>query len=445
MVLANTIKETIKMSKKRFSTIALHAGQETPDPNTGSRAVPIYQTTSYVFKNTEHAANLFALKQFGNIYTRIMNPTTDAFEKRVAAIEGGTGALAVASGQAAETIALLTITQLGDEIVAANNLYGGTYQLLHYTFSKLGRKTKFVDSSKPSEFKKAITNKTKAIYAETIGNPKLDVPDFEAIAKIAHDAGIPFVVDNTVGTGIAKPIEHGADIVVASATKYIGGHGTSIGGIIVDSGNFEWNNNKFPEFTEPDPSYHGLKYWETFGNFPDLGNIAFIVKARVQLLRDLGPALSPFNSFLFLQGLETLPLRVKKHSENALAVANFLKVHPLVKWVNYPGLKEHPSHELAKKYLNGNYGGILGFGIKGGLAAGKRFIESVKLLSHLANIGDAKSLVIHPASTTHQQLTKQEQEATGVTQDYIRLSVGIEDVEDIKEDIDQALRSAVKQ
>ena len=433
------------MPKKRLSTLALHAGQEAPDPATGARAVPIYQTTSYVFKNTEHAANLFALKEFGNIYTRIMNPTNDAFEKRIAAIEGGTGALAVASGQAAETLALLTITQLGDEIVAANNLYGGTYQLLHYTFSKLGRKTTFVDSTKPNEFKKAITDKTRAIYAETIGNPKLDVPDFESIAEIAHEAGIPFVVDNTVGIGIVRPIEYGADIVVASATKYIGGHGTSIGGVIVDSGKFDWSNGKFPEFTEPDPSYHGLKYWETFGNFPGLGNVAFIIKARVQLLRDLGPALSPFNAFLFLQGLETLPLRVKKHSENALAVAQLLKEHPLVAWVNYPGLKEHPSHELAKKYLQGNYGGIVGFGIKGGLEAGKRFIESVKLLSHLANIGDAKSLVIHPASTTHQQLTREEQAGTGVTEDYIRLSIGIEDIEDIKEDIDQALRAAVKQ
>ena len=433
------------MSKKRLDTVALHAGQEVPDKTTGTRAVPIYQTTSFVFKNTEHAANLFALKEFGNIYTRIMNPTNDVFEKRVAALEGGTGALAVASGQAAETLALLTITQLGDEIVAANNLYGGTYQLLHYTFSKLGRKTVFVDSKKPNEFKKAITDKTRAIYTETIGNPKLDVPDFEAIAEIAHEAGIPLVVDNTVGAGIVRPIEHGADIVVASATKYIGGHGTSIGGVIVDSGKFDWSNGKFPEFTEPDPSYHGLKYWETFGNFPDLGNIAFIIKARVQLLRDLGPALSPFNAFLFLQGLETLPLRVRKHSENALAVAQFLKEHPLVAWVNYPGLTEHPSHKLAKKYLKGNYGGLVGFGIKGGLEAGKKFIESVKLLSHLANIGDAKSLVIHPASTTHQQLTKQEQTETGVTEDYIRLSIGIEDVEDIKEDIDQALRAAVKQ
>jgi len=433
------------MTKKRLNTLALHAGQETPDPTTGARAVPIYQTTSFAFKNTEHAANLFALKEFGNIYTRIMNPTNVAFEKRISAIEGGTGSLAVASGQAAETLALLTITQLGDEIVAANNLYGGTYQLLHYTFAKLGRKTTFVDSKNPIAFKKAITDKTRAIYTETIGNPKLDVPDFEEISEIAHEEGIPLIVDNTVGIGIVRPIDYGADIVVASATKYIGGHGTSIGGVIVDSGKFEWNNGKFPEFTEPDPSYHGLKYWETFGNFPDLGNVAFIIKARVQLLRDLGPALSPFNAFLFLQGLETLPLRVKKHSENAFIVAQFLKNHPLVAWVNYPGLEEHPSHELAKKYLKGNFGGLVGFGIKGGLEAGKRFIESVKLLSHLANIGDAKSLVIHPASTTHQQLTKQEQAETGVTEDYIRLSIGIEDVEDIKEDIDQALTAAVKQ
>jgi len=432
------------MPEKRLSTLALHAGQEKADPATGARAVPIYQTTSYVFKNTEHAANLFALKEFGNIYTRIMNPTNEVFEKRIAAIEGGTAALAVASGQAAETLALLTITQLGDEIVAANNLYGGTYQLLHYTLAKLGRKTIFVDSSKPSEFRKAITDRTRAVYAETIGNPKLDVPDFEAISEIAHEAGIPFIVDNTVGVGIVRPIEYGADIIVESATKYIGGHGTSIGGVIVDSGKFDWSNGKFPEFTEPDPSYHGIRYWEAFGDVPGLGNIAFVTKARAQLLRDLGPALSPFNAFLFLQGLETLPLRVKKHSENALEVAQFLKEHPLVEWVNYPGLEEHPSHELAKKYLKGYYGGLVGFGIKGGLETGKKFIESVKLLSHLANIGDAKSLVIHPASTTHQQLTKEEQQATGVTEDYIRLSIGLEDVEDIKEDIDQALRTATR-
>ncbi|OPY65960.1 MAG: Methionine gamma-lyase [Syntrophorhabdus sp. PtaU1.Bin002] len=302
---------------------------------------------------------------------------------------------------------------------------------------------KFVDSTKPEEFKKAITDRTRALHAETIGNPKLDVPDFEAIAGIAHDAGIPFVVDNTVGVGLVKPIDFGADIVTISATKFVGGHGTSVGGVIVDAGKLNWGNGKFPEFTEPDPSYHGLKFWDTFGDFPGLGNVAFIIKARVQLLRDLGPALSPFNSFLFLQGLETLPLRQKKHSENALAVANFLKTHPLATWVNYPGFEEHPSHTLASKYLKENFGALVGFGIQGGLEAGKKFINAVELLSHLANIGDAKSLVIHPASTTHQQLTREEQEQTGVTEDYIRLSIGLEDVEDIKEDIDQALRKAV--
>ena len=430
--------------KRRIDTLAVHVGQETPDPATGSRAVPLYQTASYVFKSPEHAANLFALKELGNIYTRIMNPTTDVFEKRVAAIEGGTGGLATASGQAAISLSLLTVTQVGDEIVAANNLYGGTYSLLHYTFPKLGRKTVFVDSQKPSEFKKAITPKTRAIYAETIGNPKLDVPDFEAIAQIAHEAGIPLVVDNTVGVGLVRPIDYGADIVVASATKYIGGHGTSIGGIIVDSGKFKWNNGKFPEFTEPDLSYHGIKYWDAFGNFPSLGNVAFVFKARVQLLRDLGPSLSPFNAWLFLQGLETLPLRQRKHSENALKVATFLKQHPLVNWVNYPGLPDNPNHKVAAKYLKSGYGGIVGFGIKGGLEAGKRFIENVKLLSHLANIGDAKSLVIHPASTTHQQLTKEEQASTGVTEDFIRLSIGIEDPDDIIEDIDQALKASAK-
>lgn len=432
------------MTKKRLDTIAVHAGQESPDPATGARAVPIYQTASYVFKDTEHAANLFALKQLGNIYTRLMNPTTDVFEKRVAAIEGGTGALAVASGQAAISLALLTITKVGDEIVSANNLYGGTYELFHYTFPKLGRTVKFVDSSKPEEFKKALTSKTRAIYAETIGNPKLDVPDFEAIAKIAHDANIPFVVDNTVGVGLIAPIQYGADITVLSATKYIGGHGTSIGGVIVDSGKFNWNSGKFPEFTEPDPSYHGIKYWDAFGNFPGLGNVAFIFKTRVQLLRDIGPTLSPFNAFLFIQGLETLPLRQRKHSENALKVAQFLQQHPLVSWVNYPGLANHPSHKLAQKYLNGNYGGLVGFGIKGGKESGKRLIESVKLFSHLANIGDTKSLIIHPASTTHQQLTAQEQAATGVTEDYIRLSIGIEDAQDIIEDLDQALKASAQ-
>ncbi len=424
-----------------LSTLALHAGQ-VPDPTTGARAVPIYQTTSYVFKSTDHAANLFALKEFGNIYTRLMNPTTDVFEQRIAAIEGGTGALAVSSGQAATTFALLAITQVGDEIVSANNLYGGTYQLFHYTLPKLGRTVKFVDSGNPEAFRRAITSRTRAIYAETIGNPKLDVPDFEALAKIAHEAGIPLVVDNTIGVGLVKPIDYGVDIVVASATKYIGGHGTSIGGVIVDSGEFAWNNGKFPEFTEPDPSYHGLKFWDVFGSFPGLGNVAFIIKVRVQLLRDLGAALSPFNSFLFLQGLETLPLRQRQHSENALAVARWLKAHPLVSWVTYPGLTEDPNHRLAAKYLKQGFGGILGFGIKGGLPAGRKFINAVKLFSHLANIGDSKSLVIHPASTTHQQLTPEEQTATGVTPDYVRLSIGIEDVEDIKADIDQALKAS---
>lgn len=423
------------------ATLALHAGQ-VPDPTTGSRAVPIYQTSSYVFKSTEHAAALFALKEFGNIYTRLMNPTTDVFEQRIAAIEGGTGALAVASGQAAETLALLAITRIGDEIVAGNNLYGGTYQLFHYTLPKLGRTVKFVDSRNPEAFRAAITPRTRALYAETIGNPKLDVPDFDALGRIAHEAGIPLIVDNTIGVGLVRPLEHGADIVVASATKYIGGHGTSIGGVIVDGGKFDWSRGKFPEFTEPDPSYHGLKFWDVFGAFPGLGNIAFIIKVRVQLLRDIGPALSPFNSFLFLQGLETLPLRQRQHSQNALAVAKFLKSHPSVSWVTYPGLPDDPNHPTARRYLSEGFGGIVGFGIKGGREAGKKFINSVKLLSHLANIGDAKSLVIHPATTTHQQLTAAEQAETGVTDDYVRLSLGLEDIRDILADIEQALEKA---
>ena len=430
------------MATRNLETLALHAGQ-TPDPTTGSRAVPIYQTSSFVFKDSEHAANLFALRQFGNIYTRIMNPTSDVFEQRIAAIEGGSGALAVASGSSAVTLALLGITQVGDEIVAGNNLYGGTYQLFHHTWPKLGRTVKFVDSRDPEAYRKAITQRTRALYAETIGNPKLDVPDFEALSKIAHEAGIPLVVDNTVGVGLVRPFDYGVDVIIASATKYIGGHGTSIGGVIVDSGKFNWGNGKFPEFTEPDPSYHGLKFWDTFGNFPGLGNVAFILKVRVQLLRDIGPALSPFNSFLFLQGLETLPLRQQRHSENALAVAEFLKAHPLVSWVTYPGLPEDASYAIASKYLKRGFGGLVGFGIKGGLEAGKKFINAVKLFSHLANIGDAKSLVIHPASTTHQQLTPEEQLETGTTPDYIRLSVGIEHIDDIKADLDQALKAAV--
>lgn len=437
------MSETSKR-KPGLGTLAVHAGQESPDPATLSRVVPIYQTSSYVFKSAEHAANLFALKELGNIYTRMMNPTTDAFERRMAAIEGGSGAVAVSSGMAAISLALLGITGLGDEIVSANNLYGGTYQLFHYTFPKLGRSVKFVDSARPAEFQKAITPKTRAIYAETIGNPKLDVPDFEALAKIAHDAKIPLVVDNTSAVGLVRPLDYGADIIAESATKFINGHGNSIGGIIVDGGKFDWSSGKFPEFTNPDPSYHGLKYWDTFGNFPGMGNVAFAFKIRVQLLRDLGSCLSPFNSFLFLQGLETLELRMEKHSANALAVARHLQSHPKVSWVNYPGLAEHPAHALAEKYLRGKYGALVGFGIKGGLEAGKRFIESVELFSHLANIGDSKSLVIHPASTTHQQLTVEEQAATGVTPDFIRLSVGIENVEDIIADLDRALAKAAQ-
>ncbi|MCK9150709.1 O-acetylhomoserine aminocarboxypropyltransferase/cysteine synthase family protein [Methanobacterium alcaliphilum] len=430
------------MSEKReygLSTLGLHIGQEEPDPTTGARAVPIYQTSSYVFNDADHAANLFGLKELGNIYTRIMNPTSDVFERRIAAIEGGRSALAVASGQAANSYALLNISLPGDEILSADNLYGGTYQLLNYTFPELGRKVNFVDSSNPEAFEDAINDKTKAIFAESLGNPKLDVPDFEVLSKIAHDAGIPLVVDNTTGVGLVKPIEHGADISVLSATKFIGGHGTSIGGVIVDSGNFKWNNGKFPQYTEPDPSYHGLVYWDAFGDFPGMGNVAFTFRARVRLLRDLGAALSPFNSFLFLQGLETLDLRVQKHSENAFAVAKFLKEHPSVNWVTYPGFEDDAAHEIASKYLKNGYGALVGFGIKGGLGAGKQFIENVELLSHLANIGDAKSLVIHPASTTHQQLTPEEQAKTGVTPDFIRLSVGLENIEDIIADIDQAL------
>lgn len=427
-----------------LGTLAVHAGQENPDTATGARAVPIYQTSSYVFEDTDHAANLFALKEPGNIYSRIMNPTNDVFEKRIAALEGGSAAVAVSSGMSAISLALLGITGVGDEIVSASNLYGGTYELFHYTFPKLGRSVKFVDSTRPEEFRKAITSRTRAIFAETIGNPKLDVLDFEAVAAIAHEAGIPLVVDNTVSVGLIRPADFGADVVVASATKFINGHGNSIGGVIVDSGRFDWSKGKFPEFTEPDPSYHGLKYWESFGDLPGLGNAAFAYKVRLQLLRDLGPCLSPFNAFLFLQGLETLALRMEKHCKNAREVADFLEGHSAVSWVNYPGLETHPSHALADKYLQGRCGAILGFGIKGGQEAGRRFIESLKLVSHLANIGDSKSLVIHPASTTHQQLTSEEQIAAGVTPDFIRLSVGIEDVADIVSDLDQALAKAAE-
>ena len=419
-----------------FETLALHAGQ-TPDPTTLSRAVPIYQTTSYVFKSSEHAANLFGLKEFGNIYTRLMNPTSDVLEQRLAALDGGVGALALASGQAAITYAVLNITQAGQNIVSTNYLYGGTYNLFHYTLPKLGINVKFVDTTDPENVRRAIDDNTRLVYSESVGNPKNNVDDFEAIAAIAHQAGIPYVVDNTVTTPyLFKPLEHGADIVVYSLTKFIGGHGTSIGGAVVDGGTFPWNNGQFPEFTEPDPSYHGLKYWEA------LGNLSYIIKMRVTILRDTGACISPFNSFQIIQGLETLHVRMARHVENARKVAQWLEAHPSVVWVNYPGLASHKDHTRALKYLPKGEGAIIGFGIKGGMEAGKKFIDNVKLLSHLANIGDAKSLVIHPASTTHQQLSAEEQIASGVTADFIRLSVGIENVEDIIADIDQALKAS---
>lgn len=426
--------------KWKPETAAIHAGQ-TPDPTTGSRAVPIYQTTSYVFRSAEHAANLFALKEFGNIYTRIMNPTTDVFENRVAALEGGTGALALASGQAAETLALLNIVEAGYEVVASEHLYGGTRTLLQYTLPKMGVQVRFVDPRDPGNFRKAVTQKTRAFYAESVGNPKLDTLDIRAVADAAHAVGVPLVVDNTMPTPyLLRPFDHGADVVVSSATKFLGGHGTSIGGVIVDGGRFDWGNGKFPHFTEPDPSYHGLRFWETFGNFPGLGNVAFILKARVQWLRDTGACVSPFNSFLFLQGLETLHLRMERHSQNALAAARFLESHPKVGWVSYPGLPSHPTHDLARRYHHlGLYGAILGFGVKGGADAGRRFIDNLEIFSNLANIGDAKSLAIHPASTTHSQLKPAEQEAAGVTPDFVRLSVGLEHADDILADLDQAL------
>jgi O-acetylhomoserine (thiol)-lyase len=419
----------------KIETLVLHGGQEA-DPTTGARAVPIYQTTSYQFKDTEHAANLFGLKEFGNIYTRLMNPTTDVLEKRVALLDGGVGALAAASGQSAITLALLNIAQSGDEIVSADNLYGGTYNLFHYTFPRLGITVRFVKSNDLEAFQNAVTPKTKAIYAESIGNPKLDVADLEGIAGVAHKNGIPFILDNTVSPYLLRPIDSGVDIVVYSATKFIGGHGTSLGGVIVDSGKFDWTNGKFPLIAEPDPSYHGLNFVEAL---KPMGNIAYIIKARVTLLRDLGPALSPFNAFLFLQGLETLHLRMPRHSENALAVAGYLEKHPKVAWVNYPGLKSSSERQRTDKYLPKGAGAILGFGIRGGLAAGKTFIDSLELISHLANVGDAKTLAIHPATTTHQQLSAEEQLATGVTPDFIRLSVGLEHIDDILADIEQAL------
>jgi len=418
-----------------FDTLALHAGHDV-DP-TGSRAVPIYQTTSYKFQDTDHAAQLFALEKPGFIYTRLQNPTLDVLEKRVAALEGGLASVVTASGMAAETLAVLNLLKAGDQIVSSATLYGGTYTLFNNSLRRMGFDTVFVDASDPANFRTAITAKTRLLYAETIGNPKLDVLDIEAVAKIAHETGIPLIIDSTVATPyLCKPIEWGADIVVHSLTKFMGGHGNSLGGVVVDSGRFDWKSGKFPDLVEPDPSYHGLSYTDAFGA------AAYAARLRVTALRDLGPAMSPFNAFLILQGIETLSLRMERHCANALALAQFLEGHPAVSWVSYPGLASHPSHLLARKYLTKGAGGLVGFGIKGGLEAGVKFINSVKLLSHLANIGDSRSLVIHPASTTHQQLSAEEQVAAGVTPDFIRLSVGIEDIEDIIADVDQALRES---
>ncbi|MEY4445990.1 MAG: hypothetical protein RL444_1103 [Verrucomicrobiota bacterium] len=428
----------------KLGTKSLHAGQK-PDPTTGSRAVPIYQTTSYQFRDSEHAANLFGLKELGNIYTRIMNPTTDVLEQRLAALEGGSGALAHSSGQAAITAAILNVAGAGDHIVSVSQLYGGTYNLFHYTLPKLGIQVSFVDGDDPENFRKAVKPNTKAFYGEGLGNPRLNIFPFAEVGKIAKEVGVPLIIDNTaLSPYLNRPFEHGANIVVHSATKHIGGHGTSIGGIVVDGGNFDWGNGKFPGFTEPDMSYHGLPHWEAFKAFPPAGgaNIAFIMKMRLQFLRDVGSCLSPFNAFLLLQGLETLHLRMERHCANAMKVAQFLEAHPKVKWTNYPGLKSSKYHDLAKKYLTNGYGALVGFGLKSGLEGGRKFIDSLALHSHVANIGDARSLAIHPASTTHSQLTAEERNSAGVTDDYVRLSVGIEDIEDIIADLEQALAKA---
>jgi len=427
----------------RFETLQIHAGQQ-PAPGTNARAVPIYQTTSYTFDDTGHGARLFALEEFGNIYSRIMNPTTDVFEQRIAALEGGKAAVATASGQAAQLLALTTIAQAGDNIVASSSLYGGTWNQFKVALPRLGIEVRFVEGENPADFEALIDDRTRALYAETIGNPGFRIPDFDALSELGQRHGLPLIIDNTFGAGgyLCRPIEHGADIVVESATKWIGGHGTSIGGVIVDAGRFDWGNGRFSLFTEPAPGYHGLNFWQAFGPDSPFGNIAFAIRARVEGLRDLGPALSPFNSFLFLQGLETLSLRVQRHVENTLALAQWLEARPEISWVNYPGLPDHPSHERAKRYLRHGAGAVLTFGIRGGAAAGRRFIEAVQLASHLANVGDAKTLVIHPASTTHQQLSSQERKAAGVSEDLIRVSVGIEHIDDILADFDQALKAA---
>lgn len=428
--------------KLHFETLQLHAGQEV-DPTTGSRAVPIYQTTSYAFNSSDHAAKLFGLQEFGNIYTRIMNPTTDVFEKRIAALEGGVAALAVASGQAAQFLAISNIAEQGDNIVSTSYLYGGTYNQFKVQFKRLGITVKFVDGDSPADFEKLIDSKTKAIYIETIGNPKFNIPDFDAIAAVAKKHDVPLIVDNTFGAGgyLFRPIEHGANIVVESATKWIGGHGTSVGGVIVDGGNYNWGNGKYPQFTEPSEGYHGLKFWDVFGTPGPFGNIAFIIRARVEGLRDYGAALSPFNAFLLIQGLETLSLRVERHVQNALALAQWLEKHPQVEYVHYPGLTSSPYHILATKYLKNGFGGVLTFKVKAGKEAADKLVNNLKLVSHLANVGDAKTLIIHPASTTHQQLSEKEQLKSGVVPGALRVSVGIENIADIKADLEQAFAS----
>ena len=431
------------MSEYGSSTLALHAGWES-DPTTKSVAVPIYQTTSYSFDSSEHAANLFALKEFGNIYTRLMNPTNDVLEKRLAALEGGVGALATSSGMSAIFLAVTTIAKAGDHIIASSSLYGGTETLFRHTLPKFGIEVTFIENITAETVKAAVKENTRLVYLETIGNPRGDVADLKTVTDAAHVEGLPVLIDNTFAPQICKPIEHGVDVVIYSCTKWLGGHGTSVGGVIIDSGNFNWGQGRHPEFTTPDQSYHGLVYWDALGNVPGMGNVAFILKARVEGLRNIGMSQSPFNAFQIIQGIETLSLRVKKHGENAVELAKWLKEQPEVAWVSFTGLEEHPSHETAKKYLKGSFGSVLGFGVKGGAEAAEKFINSVELAFHLANVGDARTLVIHPASTTHQQLSAEAQEACGIKPDFVRVSVGIEDIADIKADFKQALESSQK-
>lgn len=432
----------MKTETNHPETLALHAGQE-PDPTTGARAVPIYQTTSFVFNDSEHAANLFALKEFGNIYTRLMNPTSDVVEKRIAALEGGVGALLTSSGMGAIFLAIHNITAAGDHVVASASLYGGTDTFLRYTLPKLGIEVTFIDDITPEKVKAAIQPNTKLVYAESLGNPKGDVADLAGIADAAHAENIPVIVDNTFTPILCRPIEYGVDIVVHSCTKWIGGHGTSIGGVIVDSGKFDWGSGRFPGFTEPDGAYHGIVYWDALKDVPGMGNVAYIIKARVDGMRNMGMCASPFNAFLFLQGLETLPLRIERQCANSLELAQWLKAQDSVEWVNYTGLEDHPYHEMASRYLKGGYGAVLGFGIKGGADAGRKFIDTVQLASHLANVGDAKTLVLHPASTSHQQMTEEAQKASGITPEFVRVAVGLENIEDIKADFSQALAASV--